>query len=334
MYIINMTLIINKSRHKVDGVWLFWHGIYFRVHTFFNGPKGKIGGMALAGAALLFLAACYPPSIPNGVYRVYYEGNGHTEGNPPVDPLAYNTGDTAIIMEKPADLKRADKQFLGWSWQDYTSKTICLPGDQITIEHENVMLRALWEHGPVFEYITDTASGQVTITGYNKEAGPVNVIIPNTIEGKPVTCIASNAFYRQETPGLVLSEELLFIEDNAFGYASGFFVLDIPGKVREIGINAFQQCGIADLKLGAALETIGAFAFIDNFLDRLSLPQNCLVIGEGAFDMNYITYIEIGDNVDIQGDSSLGVYGAAFRAYYAEQGKAAGVYSYTGNMWR
>jgi hypothetical protein len=46
-------------------------------------------------------------------YHVYYEGNGNTEGSPPVDSKAYFAGNKAIVLAKPEGLKRGTLNFLG-----------------------------------------------------------------------------------------------------------------------------------------------------------------------------------------------------------------------------
>jgi hypothetical protein len=286
--------------------------------------------MALVLSTLIVAAGCV---IDASVFekrgntsRIEYFGNGNTEGRPPVDTRAYSPGDTVIVMGKPAGLKKNNLAFLGW--RDYTDR-LYQPGDRIIIGEEYIFLYAAWEDELGFMYTL--ASGEATITGCDKTFS--RLIIPDTLAGNPVTGIADGAFYNEYLYELWLPEQLGSIGNNAFAN-NGIAALIIPGAVRKIGINAFQRNNLASLELGAALETIGAYAFSDNRLTILLLPPALRSIGEGAFNLNNITVIEIGGNVEIKSDGSMGVNGGTFRDYYAAKGKAAAIYRSANRAWK
>jgi hypothetical protein len=263
--------------------------------------------------------------IHDSTYRVYYSGSGHTAGSPPVDSRAYNPGDTAVVKEKPAELKKGDKAFLGWRRLGYGD--IYAPETRITVGYEDIQFEAVWEGDIPFTYKVE--AGEITITGYEDYRD--SVVIPDTLENKPITRIGERAFYKKYISFLTLPKDLTVIEDNAFAFNSLEKVV-IPDKVRRIGINAFQRSGISDLILGEELREIGDYAFIDNEIRELALPAGVEMVGAGAFDLNAVTLIEIGGDVEIKSDSSLGRYGESFGQYYARKQKAAGIYHYKKNL--
>jgi hypothetical protein len=235
-------------------------------------------------------------------------------------------------MDKPGDLKNEDCAFLGWR-KRYEGEGLYLPRTLVTMGYGNIHFIAAWEGALPFRYC-ENPPGEIVITAYTEEEYISRLIIPDTLEGKRVTRIGDSAFENRYLSELILPQHLTHIGNNAFSSVGSLSSLTIPGKVREIGMNAFQNCAISSLTLRADLETIGAYAFSSNSLEILMLPQGLRTIALGAFNGNSIIIIEIGPEADIQSDSSLGIHGASFRDYYAAQGRAAGFYRYIRGAWK
>ncbi|MBQ2729953.1 MAG: leucine-rich repeat protein [Clostridia bacterium] len=112
-----------------------------------------------------------------------------------------------------------------------------------------------------FEYLIDEDAGEVEVTGYagNKAV----LVIPNTIEGLPVTKIGYRAFYRNEM----------------------ITHITVPESVKSIGTGAMAMCWyLESVKLSYGLENIGAGAFRNNsFLSEVNIPESVTYIGENAF---------------------------------------------------
>jgi len=86
-------------------------------------------------------------------------------------------------------------------------------------------------------------NGEVTITSASYQASG-SLVIPDTIEGYPVTAIAGSAFYRTNMSSIT-----------------------IPDSVKTIGSRAFEQCfSLSSVTIGVGVKTIGMYAFKDSYL--------------------------------------------------------------------
>lgn len=120
-------------------------------------------------------------------------------------------------------------------------------------------------------------NGEVTITRYAGTEAAEAVIVPEEINGSPVTAIGDGAFTVSKTTSIQL-----------------------PKTIQKIGMMAFMGSTDAIINL-ADLENltyIGAYAFVDTGLaGDLVLPESVTDIGAGAFSMTDITSLHLGKNV-------------------------------------
>jgi hypothetical protein len=127
-------------------------------------------------------------------------------------------------------------------------------------------------------------SRTITITKYS---GPINnLIIPEDINGIPVTIIGKNAFAQSSVTTVVLPAGLKAIEDQAFWY-SNITALVIPESVESIGKQAFSFCkSLMTVTLPENIQTIREFAFMDcPKLTTVIIPEDSdMTLGYGAFD--------------------------------------------------
>lgn len=130
------------------------------------------------------------------------------------------------------------------------------------------------------------ADDYAVITGCKQNGG--NIVIPQTINGKPVTAINDEAFYNEY--------------DNRYIYN-----VEIPDTVKYIGSYAFAKCRLESLDLPSALEYIGAEAFYDNrnINVDLTLPNNVKEIGDNAFTNSGITGITLNNGLRAIGDEAF-----------------------------
>ncbi|MDR1325222.1 MAG: leucine-rich repeat domain-containing protein [Treponema sp.] len=286
-------------------------------------------------ALLVLLCSLSGCPIYDESYHVFYDGNLNTSGNAPVDSKVYFPGDMATVLDKPSDLKKRNLEFLGWRQRG--NEVPLKKGERISIGYEDVWLYAWWkddlDNNP-YTYITDPGNdGGVIISSYTSYGGYESpVVIPDTLDNKPVTGIGEGAFSNLYISGVKLPSHLKTIGDKAFA-ETWLDKLVIPDTVVSIGGLAFQNSRISSLTIGSGLTSIGDYAFDGNRLTALFLPESVNSIRKGAFYNNAIVSVEIGSNVAIENGSAMGTNGASFLSFYTDKGKQAGVYLFNNDKW-
>jgi hypothetical protein len=126
-------------------------------------------------------------------------------------------------------------------------------------------------------------SGNITITNYtvgsNKE-----VIIPEKIEGKPVTIILKYVYCLNELTKV-----------------------QIPNSVTYIGGNAFAEDKLTEIQISNSVIEIGDYAFCNNELTSIQIPNSVTKIGECAFFGNELTSVQIPNSVILIEDDAFAV---------------------------
>ena len=132
-----------------------------------------------------------------------------------------------------------------------------------------------------YNYITNSAA--ITITGYFGAGGAVT--IPATINGLPVTMLAYESFYTNQSITSVI----------------------IPDSVTNIGAAAFAgNANLTAVTMGANLVSIGAQAFQITRLASVTIPNNVTSIGDEAFNFcESLTNLAIGTNVTSIGTNAF-----------------------------
>ena len=122
-----------------------------------------------------------------------------------------------------------------------------------------------------------TVDGKVTITDCD-EAATGELVIPNAIEGNPVTGIGDYAFWK----------------------CSNLTSVTIPSSVTSIGTGGFQSCtSLVSVTIGDSVVSIGGSAFRDcSNLATITIPDSVTSIKYNAFrDCTRLTGITIPDSV-------------------------------------
>ena len=125
----------------------------------------------------------------------------------------------------------------------------------------------------------------ITITGCDpKPTG--DLIIPDTIDGLPITSIGKFAF--QECSGLTsvtLPSSLTSIGDRAFNKCSGLKSVTLPSSLTSISYSAFGYCtGLTSVTLPNSITFLGQYAFKEcSGLTSVTIPNNIDAISDGTF---------------------------------------------------
>ena len=131
-------------------------------------------------------------------------------------------------------------------------------------------------------YTIGTTSCTVTINGYDGSVS--EIVIPDTIEGLPVTVIAAHAFAND----------------------SNLQKITIGNNVTEIQSSSFQNCtNLTDVTLGENVRTIASSAFRDcDALSSITLPDSVVNLYSAAFyDCDSLTAVLGGSGVETYGSS-------------------------------
>ncbi len=138
---------------------------------------------------------------------------------------------------------------------------------------------------------------------YNKNSySDLNVIIPSTYSGKPVTSIGSGAFANcTRLKSIVIPDNITSIGERAFYYCRSLTCIEIPDSVTSIGDSAFYNCdSLKSVVIGNNVTSIGerAFDYCDS-LTSITIGSAVTSIGDSAFDycsslkiLNYIGTID------------------------------------------
>lgn len=144
-----------------------------------------------------------------------------------------------------------------------------------------------------FDFKYEIVNDEVTVTGFNDDKPEIvipskDVIIPATIEDKPVTKIAESAFSGKTINTVAIPASVTEIGANAFKscvYLTGATLND--GLVT-IGDSAFAFCQkLASCNIPATVTTIGASAFVGTALSNVTIPESVTTVKDGAFQSCY-----------------------------------------------
>ena len=101
----------------------------------------------------------------------------------------------------------------------------------------------------------------ITITYYDGKA--TTVIIPESIDGKPVVEIGEDAFYGcAKLTDIVIPDSVTTINSYAFGYCSSLTDVSIPDSVAAIGTGVFTHCdNLTSINIPETVTTMGNYIF-------------------------------------------------------------------------
>ncbi len=247
----------------------------------------RVGTAGVAGTKAAYSNIMLLKTSDIKPYTITYR-YGEVNGNAVYKTITQNFG---AAVTPPDDPEFSGYTFVGWDSE--------IPG---TMPAENLTINALWisstgTYGPLTYRIDNNK--EVTITDCDKEATG-ELVIPETIDGYPVTSIGGNAFRYCRLTNIEISNSIKRIDDYAFFNCNGFTNIDIPYGVETIGNSAFAACfWLTDINIPNSVISIGSSAFERcSKLKSVEIPNSVSSIGSSAFrDCTGLTSIEIPDSV-------------------------------------
>lgn len=142
-----------------------------------------------------------------------------------------------------------------------------------------------------FAYTAD--GGEVTITDYIGTSE--HVLIPDTIDGLPVTALGHRAFYEKTVTTVVVPDSVTEIGDLCFSGDNYLVSLKLPDGLAELPYGALESCfRLIDFDLPQGLKKISASALqFNQYLTHLTLPSSLTEIEQlnfiGLFGLESLT---------------------------------------------
>jgi hypothetical protein len=156
------------------------------------------------------------------------------------------------------------------------------------------------------QFVWVTNNGTIAISGYS---GPgVDVIIPATITGLPVTRIGGGAFARTRITGVTIPYGVISVDVQAFDSCGELVTATVPDSVVSLGVHAFYYCtSLQSLTLGTNLSSIGHYAFLNcTSLTNLTLPGSVTNMGVWVFgDCFSLGNITLGNGLTTIGGTAF-----------------------------
>lgn len=146
----------------------------------------------------------------------------------------------------------------------------------------------------------DKEKGEITNYTY-KSNTPVNVIIPDSIDGIAVRSIGENAFSNKNLRSVIIPKAVTEIGYEAFR-GNNIQSLTIPDGVRIIAPGSFSSNNLESIRLPEGVKKIGSGAFHYNKLKSLTIPDSVTTIGDHAFGQNHLESITLPEGIDVIGD--------------------------------
>jgi len=148
---------------------------------------------------------------------------------------------------------------------------------------------------------------EVKITDCEETA--TSVEIPTTLQGRPVTEIAEEAFYNcTNLETITIPEGVKYIEREAFGNCTNLTSIVLPESVTDIGGYTFQNCSkLESVRLPSNMQSISEGTFYDcTSLREITLPNNLTEIWFYAFkNCSSLESITLGEKVAIIKNSAF-----------------------------
>lgn len=133
-----------------------------------------------------------------------------------------------------------------------------------------------------------------------------DLVIPDTIEGFPVTKIGDSAMAGSLWTSVTLPAGLTEIGHASFNWCRNLSSLEIPPGVTKIGDRAFASSPLTRIVIPEGITEIGDSTFWGCRFSSIVIPDAVTGIGRSAFSYcNSLSEVEMGENVRSIGESAF-----------------------------
>jgi len=151
------------------------------------------------------------------------------------------------------------------------------------------------------------------IVGGAEDDSIVDLVIPDEVDGCPVTEIGYCAFKADSTywhiKSVVLGKNVKTIDSSAFDSCYELETVTLSDELEYIGSGAFESCySLKEVKTGSKIKYIGSDAFcLCVNLKNFDIGENIEEIKKGAFQRTGIEVFEVPENIQMI-DNVFGIY--------------------------
>ncbi|MGN1340782.1 MAG: leucine-rich repeat protein [Oscillospiraceae bacterium] len=133
-----------------------------------------------------------------------------------------------------------------------------------------------------FDYDLNSRSDGVRIIKYTGRGA--DVIIPDRIEGYPVTEIFKYAFSKSGVRSVVIPDTVTSIRSYAFFECTGLETVILPSALECIYSSAFLRCtSLKSITLPGTITALNSYAFYSTALTGVTVPETISEIKSGVF---------------------------------------------------
>lgn len=153
-----------------------------------------------------------------------------------------------------------------------------------------------------FRYVA-AENDTVKITGYSGDN--TDLLIPDRIDGKPVSAIGESAFYVDDFTSVSLPGSVTIIEEGGFKYCDELVTVEFrESGLITIGARAFDGCdALKNIVIPETVTTIEEGAFINSrSLKTITIPAGVTTLGDGIFYNSGISNVVISEGLTIIGE--------------------------------
>ncbi len=152
--------------------------------------------------------------------------------------------------------------------------------------------------------LTEDGNGACTLSYNGKDSF---VVVPDTLDGHPVTAIGDHTFYcKEKLEGVALPAGITAIGNGAFFKCSSLKSIVIPEGVLSLAESCFLGCeSLTDIVVPVSVETVGNYAFLAcRRLTEISFSENLILIGQGAFQLcSELKLVKMPTDIEIGPDA-------------------------------